>query len=421
MDSLYHIIINIGILATSPFVLVKMVFNRAFREDLRQRLLTHREMGVQRGCLWVHASSVGEVRAAQILIQAMKDRGEPRPILLSTFTRSGYELAKKAGIDPVFRLPPDSPFWLDPLLDKLDPALLILIEAEFWPGLLSLCRQRNIPVLLVNGRMSAKSLHRYGRIKKIFRWITGGVRLFSMRSPVDAARLLELGAPKERVLVTGNIKFDAPAPDDGSPAAADRSGKPATLVFGSTRPGDEGPVMEAILKLREEIPELNCVIAPRHVERCKEIENLIRDYGLDFKLHSQLAENPADDNGSLILVDSHGQLNHYYAGATVAFVGGGFNPRFGGHNILEPAMFGVPVVFGKHMNNFEEEAQLLIESEGGIQIEGPGHLVTTLKRLLSDPEERKRRGNAAKTTVEQNRGSLEKNIELINKILSPIE
>ena len=211
MDSVYHLIINIGILLSTPFLLVKMAFDRSFREDIMGRIFTHRKLLVQKGCIWIHASSVGEVRAANILIQAMKALGMQKPIVLSTFTRTGYELARKEGLDPVFRLPPDTAFFLNPLLDKIDPAILILIEAEFWPGLLRLCQKRAIPVFLANGRISKGSLERYQKIKPVFHWLTEAIRVFSMRSRTDANRLAKLGIPRSQILTTGNIKFDAKA------------------------------------------------------------------------------------------------------------------------------------------------------------------------------------------------------------------
>jgi 3-deoxy-D-manno-octulosonic-acid transferase len=419
MDSVYHLIINIGILLSTPFLLVKMGFDRSFRKDIMGRFFTHRKLLVQKGCIWIHASSVGEVRAANILIQGMKALGMLKPIVLSTFTLTGYELARKEGLDPVFRLPPDTAFFLNPLLDKIDPAILILVEAEFWPGLLRLCQKRAIPVFLTNGRISKGSLERYQKIKPIFHWLTEAIRVFSMRSRTDANRLVKLGTTRSKIVTTGNIKFDAKAIDNKDIVPVEE--RPANIVFGSTRPGDEGPVMEAIVELRKDFPDLDCVIAPRHIERCKEVEGLIKDFGLDYQLFSGLKETPDAGKGSLVLMDQLGYLNDCYAKSTIAFVGGGFNPRFGGHNILEPALAGVPVIFGPHMNNFQEEADLLIESSGGIQIDDPGELSATLKSLLDDDEERIRLGKLAKEIVEENRGALTANIDLIQKILRNAE
>jgi len=415
MEIFYHTIVAGAILAASPFILVRTVLSPAFRSDLLKRLQGAKPLPSVAGCLWIHASSAGEVRAAKILLEALRKHDNDTPIVLSTFTRTGYELAKKENIENVFRLPPDFPLWLNPLFDKLNPSQLILIEAELWPSLLRLCLRRNVPVLLVNGRMSQKSTDRYRKIAPFFRWITEPIAVFSMRTQADADRILTLGIQPGKVRVTGNMKFDARLGDISQQKEHPDSGKPLRVVFGSTRPGDEGPVMDAILRLKKTLPGLSFVIAPRHLGRCQEIESLILEYGVVFTRHSELTAGDANHKNSILLLDAMGELNHYYAEADVAFVGGGFNPRFGGQNILEPAAFGLPVVFGKHMNNFEEEARLLKESGGGVQIDGPNELYPALHRLLTQPDERKERGQSAAATILANQGAVQKTVELIKQ------
>ena len=230
-----------------------------------------------------------------------------------------------------------------------------------------------------------------------------------MRSQTDADRFLQLGVAQEKVLVTGNIKFDvtSEAEDTFQPQWKDDS---MILVFGSTRPGEEGPIMEALVRLQKEFPNLVGVIAPRHMGRCREVEDLIREFEVEYALLSK-----QDDltNCTVLLVDSLGKLNAFYKSATVAYVGGGFNPRFGGHNILEPAALGKPVLFGKFMNNFEEEAKLLKQSDGGLQLQNIEELYDVLKRLLMNPDERQKLSQSAEKTVKANSGALRKNIELI--------
>ena len=419
MDFVYHIIIGTAILAASPFILLKMIINPRFRTDTLSRLRGGTRVPELSGCVWVHASSVGEVRAAKILIRVLKEHVKNLPIVLSTFTAMGYEQAVKEGVDHVFRLPPDFPYWIHPLFDKLNPKILILIEAEFWPCLLRRCKYLGVPSILVNGRITERAASSYEKSQQVFRWITQGIAKFSMRTEADAERILKLGIDPAKVTVNGNIKFDAlpgqskeiPEPDEQS----DSNSK--LVVFGSTRPGDEGPAMQAIVDLRKKIPGLRFVIAPRHVQRCREVEDLIKEFDMDYVLHSQLGKN-LDWNRELILLDTLGELNGYYARAAAAFVGGGLNPRFGGHNILEPAGYSIPVVFGKHMNNFEEEARLLLQSGGGIQIDRPKELYETLHKLMTDPQERQRIGNAAGKTVRQNRGAVERNLNLILALLN---
>jgi len=414
MEILYHTIVGAAILAVSPFILVRMALFAAFRSDILERHRGGKSLASFPECLWIHASSAGEVRAAKILLDALKKNGGHPPVVLSTYTRTGYDLAKKENIENVFRLPFDFPLWLNPVFDKLNPSQLILIEAELWPSLLRLCKRRNVPVLLVNGRMSERSADRYRKFPPFFRWIADAVTVFSMRTQADADRMLALGISSPKVRVTGNMKFDART-GDTLPIEKIPPEKYPWVVFGSTRPGDEGPIMESVLRLKKDMPDLNVALAPRHVDRCQEIESLIQEYGVEFKRHSQLSKNLEGIRGGLILIDTMGELNHYYARATVAFVGGGFNPRFGGQNILEPAALGLPVIYGKHMQNFEEEARLLKESGGGIQIDNPNELYPTLHRLLTQPEERKRRGQSAAETIRANQGAVQRNIELIEK------
>jgi len=361
--------------------------------------------------LWIHAASVGEVRMAKILISALKIKGETRPIVLSTFTQTGFEQARKEGLESVFRMPPDFPLWLNPIFDHLCPSLLILIEAEMWPSLLRACKCRNIPVLLANGRITQGSTERYKSLHFVFNWIAGNVSFFSMRTQKDADRLLSLGVDPEKVSVDGNIKFDTLISTANVTPGIEKES--SWVVFGSTRPGDEGPAMEAIIRLHEEYAKLNFIIAPRHIERLREVKELIKNYGMRFLLHSEYLDS---SDSRLILLDCLGELNGYYAKACLAFVGGGFNPRFGGQNIIEPASYGLPVVFGKYMNNFEEEARLLVESGGGVQINNPGELYDTLNKLLADRNERQHRGDKARETVFKNRGAVEKTIELINRL-----
>ena len=363
------------------------------------------------GCIWIHAASVGEVRLGKVLISALKEKGEVRPIVLSTFTSAGFDQAKKEGVEHVFRMPPDFVLWIKPVLNHLCPAILVLIEAEMWPGLISECNHRKIPVLLANGRITQKSFDRYRSFSFVFKWIEKNISFFSMRTKKDADRVLGLGVDPEKVRVNGNIKFDVLVSiEDISPLEKKES---SWVVFGSTRPGDEGPVMEAIVKLYQEHPGLNFVIAPRHLERLREVKELMVTYGIEFQLHS---EKLGSENSRLVLLDQLGELNGYYAKARLAFVGGSFNPRFGGQNIIEPASYGLPVVFGRHMNNFEEEACLLIESGGGIQINNPQELYVVLNQLLADQEKRQRLGKKAWETVVKNRGAVNKTIELITRL-----
>ena len=410
MDFLYYILTGGLLLLASPFIVLRALVSSSFRNQIKERMAGARSLPELKGTLWIHASSVGEVRLAKTLIAGLIKDGESRPIALSTFTPTGYALAQEENLPNVFRLPLDFPVWLNPVFERIQPAKLILVEAELWPCLLRQCKDRSIPVIQVNGRVSEKSVQQYGKLPAFFLWMTESIQQFSMRTQIDADRLLQIGVAKEKVRVTGNIKFDVTQKEDNF--QAEWGADSLILVFGSTRPGEEGPIMEALVELQKEFPGLIGVIAPRHMQRRREVEDLIREFKVDYTLLSQL-DDLATWTGTVLLVDSLGKLSSFYRSATVAYVGGGFNPRFGGHNILEPAGLGKPVLFGKFMNNFEEEAKLLTQFGGGIQMQNIEELYDVLKRLLMNPDERQKLGQSAEKTVKANSGALLRNIELI--------
>ncbi|CAI2719457.1 3-deoxy-D-manno-octulosonic acid transferase [Nitrospina watsonii] len=415
MIVIYHLITGLALLALSPYLLVRAAFDAGFRRELCERMGNWKSLPACQDTLWVHASSVGEVRVARVLIRGLLQRFPHHQVVLSTFTPTGYRQAMEFGLCPVFRLPPDL-FWLTgAVLNRLHPAMLILIEAEFWPGLLHQCAGRDIPVVLVNGRMSRKSFRRYRQIAPLFRWLVAGIERFAMRSGEDAERLRSLGIPEARIDNTGNMKFDA-LPETGG---ATRTETPL-VVFGSTRPGDEDPILDAITRLTQEQEDTpwRFVLAPRHPQRSDEVEALILNRGLPYKRFSEL-DGAAAPDVALVLVDEIGHLNDYYRQSLLAFVGGGFHPEFGGQNILEPAMHGVPVVFGPHMDNFKEEARLLVESGGGIQLQSADELYPTLHALLTQPEEIKNRSKLAAVMVHKHRGALDANLRILEQMLAP--
>ena len=416
MDVLYYILTGTLILVSTPFLLLRSLLSSNFRNNIKEKLKGANALPHLKKSLWIHASSVGEVRLAKTLITSLQEHGETRSIVLSTFTPTGFDLAVEENLPHVFRLPFDFPLWLNPVFDRIKPSQLILIEAELWPSLLRLCKKNNVPVLQVNGRVSEKSLERYRKFNSFFLWMTEAVTQFSMRSQKDAERLFELGVSEEKIRVTGNIKFDTLP--NGSDTRSSLVFNPDSflIVFGSTRPGDEGPAMEAFIKLKKDFPNVLAVIAPRHMQRCREVEDLIREFNDNYTLYSETKEEDwVNKPCSIILLDKIGALNSFYANAKLAYVGGGFNPRFGGQNILEPTAFGIPVMFGKHMSNFEEEAKLLIKSGGGIQLQKEEELYSVLKKFMLSPDLRQKAGEAAAETVRQHRGAVLRTLKIIQE------
>ena len=208
MDFLYYILTITLMLVASPFLLIRCLISSTFRKEFTARLNGAKDLPKLKKSLWIHACSVGEVRLAKTLITFLKEQGEKRPIVLSTFTPNGNTLAIEENLPNVFRLPIDIPLWLNSVFHQVEPSQLILIEAELWPCLLRQCKKRKVPVLQINGRITKKSLNSYKKFNRFFLWITEGVTVFSMRSQLDAERLVKLGVPEKKIKVTGNIKFD---------------------------------------------------------------------------------------------------------------------------------------------------------------------------------------------------------------------
>ncbi len=417
MDIAYNIIIAVVLIASSPYWLIRLALDANFRKEFQRRTRQWKSLPRQKACIWVHASSVGEVRVARLMIQALQREMADRAVVLSTSTATGFDTASMDSRCPVIQLPLDLPFLIQPLLKRLNPALLVLIEAEFWPNVLRACKKRGIPVLLTNGRMSAKSYTRYQRLKPWFLWLTEPVSLFAMRSQLESDRLIQLGIEPERVETTGNMKFDSGSPGSEVRESDKSANSAVTVVFGSTRPGEEASVAEAISHLIKKPLNWDFIVAPRHVSRCGEVEDILRSRGLEYQLHSRLTEGPQKKRAPILLVDTLGVLNDYYRHASIAYVGGGFDSKHGGHNILEPAQLGLPVLYGKSMGNFEEEARLLSESGGGIPLEKPGDLTAALENLVEHPEEIRRRGQLASETVRRHQGAVRRNLELIQRLL----
>ncbi len=412
MDILYHTIITTAMLLAAPFFLIRALFSGTFRREMKERLVGWRSFPPPEDPVWVHAASVGEVKLALTLIKQLQHAMPERTVLLSTFTPTGLTVARKANLCPTFILPPDSPLFLNPLMDRIQPALLVLIEAELWPGLLRTCHQQGIPMVLLNGRMSEGSMIRYQKLHPLFSWIAEGVHFFAMRTEADARRVKKLGLAECRIGVTGNMKYDATVPPHSN---GDRP-NPGLIVCGSTRPGDEEILLSAIARLQPDYPSIRYVIAPRHMDRIDEVEAMIQACGFECVRHSLMKEK-RNFSPFIILVDQLGVLTDYYSMGRAAFVGGGFRSEFGGQNILEPALCGIPVMYGSHMQNFEEESALLEESGGGLVLNTPDDLYPMLKFLLDNPEESQQLGRQAASAVIAERGAIDRNIKIIREAL----
>ena len=374
--------------------------------------------------IWIHAVSVGEVLATGALIPALRDRYPDHPLWLSTTTQTGRAAATGLeGVDGLFYFPFDLSPVVARVLDQVRPILFIMVDTELWPNLLRHCTLRGVKTTLVNGRISDRSYPRYRVIRPFFRHVLAGVDRFCAQTEESGRRLIELGAPPTRVTVTGNLKFDTlPVPDSRSPwvcagvLRAFRIAEGRTVVMAaSTHPGEETAVLEAFGRIRRGDPTALLVVAPRHPERCDEVMALAAGQGLDVVRRSDLPVD-GEPRAAVVVLDTVGELATLFQTATVVFLGGSLVPA-GGHNVLEPAAWGKPVVFGPHMENFAEIAELFLTTRAAYQIRSADALEPALSTLLSDPVQRAALGAAARTLVAANRGATDRSLAVMAPLL----
>jgi 3-deoxy-D-manno-octulosonic-acid transferase len=376
--------------------------------------------------IWIHAVSVGEALTSRALIADLRARYPNLRLFLSTTTLTGQQIAARLqDVDAVFFLPFDLPPFVNRTLRLVRPRLFIMMETEIWPNLLHACRRANVKTMLVNGRISTRSYSRYRLVRPFFRRVLADVDRFCMQSDESARRIVDLGADPARVTLTGSLKFDSLE----SPAAAAGRGEgrvlryfripPARPVFmaASTVKGEESPVLSAFAAVRRVHPTALLIMAPRKPERFGEAEALSRAEGLRVVRRKELAVD-AEPRADVVILDTFGELAHLFQVATVVFVGGSLIDQ-GGHNILEPAVHGKPIVFGAYMRNFAEIAETFLQNQAAVQVSTPAELAGAVVRLVGDPVERARLGAAARALVEANRGAKRRTLDSIAAVLPP--
>lgn len=408
MYFLYSVLFGAALVLLSPYFLLKGLRQNKYLHNLRARLGRLPEPILQSspGALWVHAVSVGEALAVAPLLKELRRYFPGRPLLVSTTTRTGQELAgKRLEADGTFYFPLDFGFACRRALASVQPGLVVIAETEIWPNFLREARRRGTKMVFVNGRISDRSFGRYRRARFFLRRVLAQVDFFLMQSEEDARRIRELGAPAERVAVGGNLKFDLPEPARPAfLAELERAAQGAPIVVaGSTLLAEEEKILDA-LRICSEVKGCPAVLvlAPRHPERFEEVARLLADRGARFIRRSQWAAN--ERRPDVVLLDTLGELAGTYAAATVAFVGGSLVPA-GGHNPIEPALWGKPVVFGPSMENFRGVARDLVEAKAAYQVHSSHELGILLAALLADPAACRRAGESGRRLVERERGA----------------
>jgi 3-deoxy-D-manno-octulosonic-acid transferase len=422
MYALYSAVLGVALLAYLPALLARR--RRAgYRGDLAQRLGRLGDGLPPAPRCWIHAVSVGESAAAVPLVEGIRQRWPELGIVVSTITPTGARIvAERLAGTAVHRyFPIDLPGPVRRALDTAHPRFFIAIETELWPNFLRALARRRIPAMIANGRISDRSFRRYRWVRGLMRRVLADVAVFAMQTDEDARRIIALGAPASRVVVTGNLKSDLTPGATGDDASVWRDrlrlGPDARLwIAGSTHRGEEAVVLDAFLQARARCPGLVLLLAPRHPERAGEVEALIREHGLTAARRSRL---PAEGTpGAVLILDTVGELAALYALADVVFVGGSLAP-IGGHNVLEPAMRGKPVLVGPHMSNFREGAELLQRSGGGLVVKDGPELLRELTRLLEDRDLARRMGEAARQAFAGRQGTVSATLDLVGRHLWP--
>ena len=370
--------------------------------------------------VWIHAVSVGETQAALPVINSLLERHPHATVLVTTTTPTGSARVRAALGDRVQHvyLPYDLPGAVGRFFDRVRPRIGIIMETELWPNLFRAARRRHVPLVVANARLSERSARGYRRVRTLTASVLEDVHLIAAQSEADARRFLDLGAAPDRVIVTGSVKFDmkisAQAREAGRAIREAVGNSRSVWVVGSTHEGEDEQILDAFRRVRERHPDCLLILVPRHPERFRRVGEQCRRAG--FRVASRSVDGVPDPLTEIFLGDTIGELVAFYAAADVAFVGGSLVAT-GGHNPLEPAALGVPVIFGPHMFNFAEVSGLLLDAEAAWQVADAPTLAERVSALLADANLRTETGARAEAVVERNRGALRRMVEVVDALL----
>ena len=364
--------------------------------------------------IWVHCVSVGEFNAARPLIDQILDIYPEHKLAITSTTITGAEVVRNHYQNRVmhFFFPFDLPFIVGPFVNKINPIVCILLETEIWPNLIKNLNKKAIPVMLINARLSERSLKKYQRFSsKLVKKTINQLTLIGSQNEPSSERFLSLGALPDKVITVGNLKFDSNEKDNPNTTQSLQQmiGQRRVIVFASTREGEERRIIQSYINLEEKFDAL-LIIVPRHPQRFDEVFDLIVDSGLDVKRRSDGLG--CDKSTKVLLGDSMGELMSYYSVCDIAFIGGSLIDT-GGQNMLEAAASSKPILFGPSVFNFEQIAHLLLEKDAAIQVDDADDLMKTISNLLLDDTEREKLGGNAKNLFEKNRGAVDRLMKLI--------
>lgn len=411
------------------FYLSVFLWRKKFHAGFMQRLgILPRDLKLK-APIWIHAVSVGEVMSIRPFLEELKKIYPDKRFVISTVTPTGNKIARNiaSSQDWVTYLPLDLSFIVSSVIKKIKPSLFILTETELWPNLITCLYQKGIPVIVVNARISDGSFKGYLCIRFLLKNILNKIHLFCVQTRRDSQRLVRLGVSENRIRITGNMKFDIHDYTVLRKDAKDLKPKLGIepqekfLVAGSTHAGEEEDILIAYKKLLKNFPDLRLLIAMRHPERALEVQRLIQLSGFAAIRISQLSPSEASrsDKKAVFILDTVGELLSFYSIADIVFVGGSLIKK-GGHNILEPAMFAKPVLFGPHMFNFRDIAELFLEQRAALLVKDTQELYLKIKDLLDNPSQIEFLTQRARDLLIANQGATQKNIQIIKDLCSRI-
>ena len=418
---LYNVFLHLVTVVLSPALFVLILLDKY---NIRERLGFWKLPPGDRpeGVVWFHAASMGEVTALATVVDEVKKAHPQLRVAVSTTTISGQNRAMEfiPTAEFVFLAPLDLPWAIQRTLQRLHPSALIITETELWPNTIRMAKACGCRIALINGRMSDTSKTRYRMIKGCITSLLQRFDLLCVQTKIDRDHFIELGAHSEHVFILGNIKLDLLrflAGQKKSELSKGSFGIPASskvIVAGSTRPGEEAMLISNYTRIHEAEPATVFIIAPRHLDRLSEVEGLLTEQGLPVSRRTRIDGSTAIDSG-ILLLDTMGELSSIYSFADLAFVGGSLVP-LGGHNPLEPAMWGIPVLFGPYRDNVRQLTDWLLQEQGGIEIRDGDDFTETVIRLLRNPDERKRRGTAALKVVQSKAGVSTRTVQLLQEV-----
>jgi len=420
---MWRLLYNTLLILAMPIIVCILLAKKRCRRGLRDRFgLRIRPVlessGERHPLIWIHAVSLGEVVAVTPLVKALHRNHPDHRLIVSTVTETGREAVEQrlAGVAEHRYAPLDVPWAVSRAIEQWQPVLYVFVETELWPNLLWTLRDRQVPAVLVNGRLSSRSFarqHVFG-LRSFYRSVLRSLTLCLMQSERDVQRIVALGADADRVCRTGNIKFDQPMPATAVDASL-RAGLgvhegESLILAGSTHAGEEEALVEAYRQIVVAHPAAVLMLAPRHIERAADVVAMIQAAGMTAQRKSRL--DRAVTGPRVIVLDTRGELARAYCEAAVAFVGGTLIP-VGGHNLLEPAVWGKPVLFGPYTDHCAEIAVMLLETGGGVRVSNADDLAQRIVQWLTDEPARRRAGEAARQMVLDNQGALKRSLDLI--------